>query len=189
MQLRNQILTTGGSDGRVCIWDISSGDLLHMIVAHPNSVTTLQFDENRIISGGDDGIKMWDFRTGEFIRFLVSHGSGIWRLSFSSTKLVAAVQRNEVSTIEIFDYSVPLVPLNSGNTRSIASACVAIEPSSATSLPTPLLHTSKEIQKQPSLEYLQRHSLHHASPMNSNNSSNNNICMESGEFCPDPLSG
>jgi hypothetical protein len=38
---------------------VATGTLLHRINAHRNSVTTLQFDQHRIITGGDDGVKMW----------------------------------------------------------------------------------------------------------------------------------
>lgn len=44
---------TGGSDGRVIIFSLSTFECLHRLCAHDNSVTCLQFDDRFIVSGGE----------------------------------------------------------------------------------------------------------------------------------------
>eukprot|EP00158_Paraphelidium_tribonemae_P008020 Partr_v1_DN28438_c1_g2_i1_m41946 putative F-box and WD repeat domain containing 7, E3 ubiquitin protein ligase len=105
MQLRGSILATAGSDGRVCIWNAETGELKIRMQAHINSVTSLQFDEQRIITGGDDGLKVWDFKTGSLIRAFSQDVSGVWKLQFSKSQLIAATQRLEDSFIEIMDFT------------------------------------------------------------------------------------
>lgn len=53
--MTNNVLVTGGSDGRVLVYSLETYECLHKICAHDNSVTSLQFDERFIVSGGNDG--------------------------------------------------------------------------------------------------------------------------------------
>lgn len=53
LQLTNDLLVTGGSDGRVIIFSLSTFECLHRLCAHDNSVTCLQFDDRFIVSGGE----------------------------------------------------------------------------------------------------------------------------------------
>ena len=101
MQLEGDTLVTGGSDGRVCVWNIEGGKLLHRIGAHVNSVTTLQFDDERILSGGDDGVKLWSMKSGELIRHVIDGASGVWRLQAGGHRLISAIQRGDLTTIEV----------------------------------------------------------------------------------------
>lgn len=55
LQMTNNVLVTGGSDGRVLVYSLETYECLHKICAHDNSVTSLQFDERFIVSGGNDG--------------------------------------------------------------------------------------------------------------------------------------
>lgn len=53
-------LVTGGSDGRVIVFDLVNFETIHRLCAHDNSVTCLQFDDRFIVTGGNDGrIKLW----------------------------------------------------------------------------------------------------------------------------------
>lgn len=53
-------LVTGGSDGRVIVFDLTTFETKHRLCAHDNSVTCLQFDDRFIVTGGNDGrIKLW----------------------------------------------------------------------------------------------------------------------------------
>lgn len=56
----SNVLVTGGSDGRVIVFSLTTFETIHRLCAHDNSVTCLQFDERFIVTGGNDGrIKLW----------------------------------------------------------------------------------------------------------------------------------
>mmetsp|Transcript_30819 Transcript_30819/g.92424 ORF Transcript_30819/g.92424 Transcript_30819/m.92424 type:complete len:421 (-) Transcript_30819:7-1269(-) len=60
------ICVLGTPSGRLCTWDVPSGDLLSVIAAaHYRAVTTLSFtdDGGHLVSGSDDGtVKVWKVR-------------------------------------------------------------------------------------------------------------------------------
>jgi len=75
------------------------------MAAHDNSVTCLQFDNKRIVSGGNDGhVKLWDIQTGTSIRELTSAGNAVWRLAFNDTKAVILLQREGKTIMEVLDF-------------------------------------------------------------------------------------
>lgn len=56
----NDVLVTAGSDGFVMVFSLVTYEALHRIKAHNHSVTSLQFDERFIVTGGNDGrFKLW----------------------------------------------------------------------------------------------------------------------------------
>jgi WD40 repeat protein len=56
----SNVLVTGGSDGRVIVYNLTTFETQHRLCAHDNSVTCLQFDDRFIVTGGNDGrIKLW----------------------------------------------------------------------------------------------------------------------------------
>lgn len=66
----SNVLVTGGSDGRVIVFSLTTFDTIHRLCAHDNSVTCLQFDDRFIVTGGNDGrIKLWGgSRAASFVR-------------------------------------------------------------------------------------------------------------------------
>jgi WD40 repeat protein len=67
------LLISGGSDGRLCWWDLQSGACLRVREAHEGTVQALKVspDGKRIASCGDDGaIRIWDVHSGEHLRTL-----------------------------------------------------------------------------------------------------------------------
>lgn len=102
LQLTNDILVTGGSDGRVIIFSLSTFECLHRLCAHDNSVTCLQFDDRFIVSGGNDGrVKLWDLRTGAFIRELSKPCEAVWRVTFKDDKCVVLCKRGGKTVMEV----------------------------------------------------------------------------------------
>jgi F-box and WD-40 domain protein CDC4 len=102
LQLRGNILVTGGSDGSVRVWSLETMAAIHRLAAHDNSVTTLQFDDTRIVSGGSDGcVKIWDLKTGHLIRELSSMFQVIWRVSFEAEKCVVLAQKQNRTVMEV----------------------------------------------------------------------------------------
>jgi len=79
----NQILATGGSDGRVITFSLSTYAALHRIAAHDSSVTSLQFDERWLVTAGNDGrARLWEINTGTYVRELSEGGEGVWKVCF-----------------------------------------------------------------------------------------------------------
>lgn len=67
---------------------------VHRLAAHDNSVTSLQFDEVRIVSGGSDGrVKVWDLRSGHQVRELSTPAEAVWRVAFEDEKAVILASR------------------------------------------------------------------------------------------------
>lgn len=102
LQMRGDILVTGGSDGSIRVWDIPKKEPIHRLAAHDNSVTSLQFDNTRIVSGGSDGrVKVWDLRKGTLVRELSSPAEAVWRVVFEEEKCVIMAQRNNRTVMEV----------------------------------------------------------------------------------------
>lgn len=100
--MRGDTLVTGGSDGSVRIWSLKTMDAIHRLAAHDNSVTSLQFDDTRVVSGGSDGrVKIWDLKTGHLIRELLAQGEAVWRVAFEDEKCVALAQRQARTVMEV----------------------------------------------------------------------------------------
>ncbi|GAA5966554.1 hypothetical protein JCM3765_000958 [Sporobolomyces pararoseus] len=95
-------LVTGGSDGRVIVFDLESFDTVHRLCAHDNSVTCLQVDERFIVTGGNDGrIKLWDFKTGLLIRELIEPCGAVWRVVFRDDKCVTLCRREGKTLMDV----------------------------------------------------------------------------------------
>lgn len=100
--MRGDILVTGGSDGSVRVWSLVTMGAIHRLAAHDNSVTSLQFDDTRIVSGGSDGrVKVWDLQTGALVRELGSPAEAVWRVAFEDEKAVILAGRANRTIMEV----------------------------------------------------------------------------------------
>jgi F-box and WD-40 domain protein CDC4 len=109
LQMREDILVTGGSDGSVRVWSLANYQAIHRLAAHDNSVTSLQFDNTRIVSGGSDGrVKVWDVKNGTLVRELSSPAEAVWRVVFEEEKAVIMASRGGRTIMEVWDFSPPL---------------------------------------------------------------------------------
>ena len=81
--------------------------------AHENSVTSMQGDGKKIVSGGSDGkVKEWDFGSGELLRELAS-SDAVWEVGYAGERIAATLSRDgkvflDVSGFVINDQSGPL---------------------------------------------------------------------------------
>ena len=109
--MRGDTLVTGGSDGSVRVWSLEKMCPIHRLAAHDNSVTSLQFDDTRVVSGGSDGrVKIWDLKTGNLVRELLAQGEAVWRVAFEDEKCVALASRQARTVMEV-SASTPVVPM------------------------------------------------------------------------------
>lgn len=100
--MRGDVLVTGGSDGSVRVWSLEKMCPIHRLAAHDNSVTSLQFDDTRVVSGGSDGrVKIWDLKTGYLVRELIAQGEAVWRVAFEDEKCVALALRQGRTIMEV----------------------------------------------------------------------------------------
>lgn len=108
LQMREDILVTGGSDGSVRVWSLANYQAIHRLAAHDNSVTSLQFDNTRIVSGGSDGrVKVWDLKNGMLVRELSNPAEAVWRVVFEEEKAVIMASRSGRTIMEVWDFSPP----------------------------------------------------------------------------------
>jgi F-box and WD-40 domain protein CDC4 len=99
--MRGDVLVTGGSDGSVRVWSLTEYQPIHRLAAHDNSVTSLQFDDTRIVSGGSDGrVKVWDLKKGTLVRELSQPADAVWRVVFEEEKAVIMASRNQKTVME-----------------------------------------------------------------------------------------
>ncbi|CAO3587505.1 unnamed protein product [Absidia cylindrospora] len=94
LQLLPDLLISGGSDGCLRFWDLTTYECKHRISAHDNSVTCLQVDGKHVLSGGSDGsVKLFDLNTGQLVRSFTQPGRTVWKLECHATKAVVVIQR------------------------------------------------------------------------------------------------
>ncbi|OAA57099.1 WD40 repeat-like-containing domain protein [Niveomyces insectorum RCEF 264] len=98
-------LVSGSYDSTVRVWRISTGEALHVLHGHNQRVYSVVLDvkRNRCISGSMDSyVKIWDL--SECIQDLLTDLSGVWQVKFDERRCVAAVQRDNLTYVEILDF-------------------------------------------------------------------------------------
>lgn len=94
LQLLPDLLISGGSDGCLRFWNLTTFECKHRISAHDNSVTCLQVDGKHVLSGGSDGsVKLFDLNSGQLVRSFTQPGRTVWKLECQATKAVVVIQR------------------------------------------------------------------------------------------------
>ena len=59
------VIAAGTASGTVCVFDATSGDLIHSLDAHANGVLALAFGRSALASAGQDGhARLWDAKSG-----------------------------------------------------------------------------------------------------------------------------
>ena len=87
------------------VWSLVTNAPIHRLAAHDNSVTSLQFDDARIVSGGSDGrVKIWDLNTGTMVRELSQPAEAVWRVAFESERCVVLASRSGRTVMEVWDF-------------------------------------------------------------------------------------
>lgn len=101
LDLSHERLVSAAADSTLRIWHPETGQCLSTLSAHTGAITCFQHDDQKVISGSDRTLKMWNVETGECIRDLLSDLSGVWQVRFDERRCVAAVQRNNLTYIEV----------------------------------------------------------------------------------------
>lgn len=101
LDLQQDRLVSAAADSTLRIWDPENGHCRSTLSAHTGAITCFQHDGQKVISGSDRTLKMWDVTTGDFVKDLLTDLSGVWQVKFNERRCVAAVQRNNLTYIEV----------------------------------------------------------------------------------------
>jgi F-box and WD-40 domain protein CDC4 len=101
LDLRDERLVSAAADSTLRIWDPENGQCKSTLTAHTGAITCFQHDGQKVISGSDRTLKMWNVKTGECIKDLLTDLSGVWQVKFDERRCVAAVQRDNLTFVEV----------------------------------------------------------------------------------------
>lgn len=101
LDLQRDLLVSAAADGTLRVWDPANGRRISRLEGHRNAITCFQHDGQKVVSGSDSTLKLWDIKTGKYQRDLLDNLSGVWQVKFDHRRLVAAVQRDLVTYIEV----------------------------------------------------------------------------------------
>jgi len=101
LDLSHGRLVSAAADSTLRIWDPENGQCKSKLCAHTGAITCFQHDGQKVISGSDKTLKMWNVQTGDFVKDLLTDLTGVWQVKFNERRCVAAVQRNNMTYIEV----------------------------------------------------------------------------------------
>ncbi|ETO03009.1 WD-40 repeat protein, partial [Reticulomyxa filosa] len=91
--ISGQKIISSSNDKTVRIWDIKSGQQLHIFKEYFHRFRIAEFspDKQLIASGSTDKtIKFWDIKSKKEIKILIGHSAGILSVQFSSDNKIIA---------------------------------------------------------------------------------------------------
>ena len=101
LDLRDERLVSAAADATLRIWDPDTGICKSTLSAHTGAITCFQHDGQKVISGSDRTLKMWNVKTGDCIKDLLTDLTGVWQVKFNDRRCVAAVQRDNLTFVEV----------------------------------------------------------------------------------------
>ena len=101
LDLQQDYLVSAAADSTLRVWDPEHGHCIKILRAHTGAITCFQHDGQKVISGSDQTLKMWNVKTGQLVKDLLTDLSGVWQVKFNDRRCVAAVQRNNMTYIEV----------------------------------------------------------------------------------------
>lgn len=104
LDLHDELLVSAAADSTLRIWNPDNGKLKHTLSAHTGAITCFQHDGRKVISGSEKTVKMWDVNTGDHVQDLLTDLGGVWQVKFDERRCVAAVQRDNLTYVEILDF-------------------------------------------------------------------------------------
>lgn len=101
LDLRDDKLVSAAADSTLRIWDPETGKCKKTLEAHTGAITCFQHDGRKVISGSEKTVKMWDIETGDCVQDLLTDLTGVWQVKFDYRRCVAAVQRGNLTYVEV----------------------------------------------------------------------------------------
>ncbi|KAL3233642.1 Cell division control protein 4 [Nakaseomyces bracarensis] len=107
LKLSDKFLVSAAADGSLRGWD--SVDYSRKFAYHHNNlsaITTFYMTDNILVSGSEGQFNIYNLRTGKLIHSnILSDADQIWSVNFKGSVLVAAVEKDGQSFVEILDFS------------------------------------------------------------------------------------
>lgn len=87
----DRILVTGGCDRDVRVWNLESGELLHVLRGHQSTIRCLKMKDKRIAVTGsrDTTMRVWDIQRGTLIHVLLGHQASVRCMEIHGNTLVS----------------------------------------------------------------------------------------------------
>ena len=77
-------VVSGSRDATLRVWDVESGQCLHVLMGHVAAVRCVQYDGRRVVSGAYDFmVKVWDPETETCLHTLQGHTNRVYSLQVS----------------------------------------------------------------------------------------------------------
>ena len=74
-------VVSGSRDATLRVWDIETGQCLHVLMGHVAAVRCVQYDGRRVVSGAYDFmVKVWDPETETCLHTLQGHANRVYSL-------------------------------------------------------------------------------------------------------------
>lgn len=79
-------VVSGSRDATLRVWDIETGQCLHVLMGHVAAVRCVQYDGRRVVSGAYDFmVKVWDPETETCLHTLQGHTNRVYSLQVSAS--------------------------------------------------------------------------------------------------------
>jgi F-box and WD-40 domain protein CDC4 len=96
-------LVSGDADGLVCVWDPESGGPVQTF-EHKYSITAIDHDDTKIISGSDGLVKVLDISNGkEWVLLSDERARVVSRLAIAGC-LCVAVTKKDTSSVDVWSF-------------------------------------------------------------------------------------
>ncbi|TFK97518.1 WD40-repeat-containing domain protein [Pterulicium gracile] len=100
---------TGSYDSTCRVWDLDTGDCLHVLRGHVADIFCLAFDGLRVASAGSDTtVRLWNVLNGECLAILSGHTSLICTLHLSPRALCSGSSDGRVIMFDLPPYPPPI---------------------------------------------------------------------------------
>lgn len=104
-------MVSGSRDATLRVWDIETGQCLHVLMGHVAAVRCVQYDGRRVVSGAYDFmVKVWDPETETCLHTLQGHTNRVYSLQVRRLQLIFSFHiEKSFSDIEAYlpDFQVP----------------------------------------------------------------------------------
>ncbi|CAJ2508645.1 Uu.00g136710.m01.CDS01 [Anthostomella pinea] len=104
LDLRDEHLVLTAGNSTLKIFNPESRRCQSTLAMHAGAITCFQHNRHKVISNSDRALQLWDIHTGKHLDDLLTDLSAVWQVRFDDRRCVAAVQRDNLTYIEILDF-------------------------------------------------------------------------------------
>eukprot|EP01132_Coremiostelium_polycephalum_P007905 gene7905-9728_t len=103
VQFQGNRLISGSSDSTLRIWDLSTGECVHILRGHTDGVSCLCIIDDVTLASGslDNTINLWSMETGKLLHSFTNHISGISCLYYKNNLLISGTMGGTLNVIDI----------------------------------------------------------------------------------------